>query len=244
LTVMEFRNIAVEIINKEFFDKDRIPLLVGGSGLYIKAVIDGLDKGPGEDSIFREEIKKNIEKHGLDKYYNILLEIDRPYALRIGRKDMRRIIRALEVYNKSGLKFSDMQRSWKEKKSFNSVYIGLKKERKSLYRDVEERVDDMFEKGLIKEVNKLLKGGYGDSLSLKQAVGYKEVIDYLKGNIDLEECRGLIKKNTRRLAKKQLTWFRNDKRINWLSIDKYDNIIDLAIETIKIINIELNYEKI
>jgi len=150
----------------------------------------------------------------------------------------------VEVYNKSGLKFSDMQRSWKEKKSFNSVYIGLKKERKSLYRDVEERVDDMFEKGLIKEVNKLLKGGYGDSLSLKQAVGYKEVIDYLKGNIDLEECRGLIKKNTRRLAKKQLTWFRNDKRINWLSIDKYDNIIDLAIETIKIINIELNYEKI
>jgi tRNA dimethylallyltransferase len=244
LTVMEFRNIAVEIINREFFNNEKIPVLVGGSGLYIKAVIDGLDKGPGEDSDFRKEIKKNIEKYGPDKYYNILLKIDRPYALRIERNDIRRIIRALEVYNQSGLTFSEMQRSWKGKNSFNSVLIGLKKERKSLYRDIEKRVDDMFKKGLVKEVNKLINDGYGDSLSLKQAVGYKEVIEYLKGNINLEECRELIKKNTRRLAKKQLTWFRGDKRINWLSADKYDNIIDLAIETIKIINNESDYEKI
>jgi tRNA dimethylallyltransferase len=244
LTVMEFRNIAVDIINREFINKNKVPVLAGGSGLYIKAVIDGLDKGPGENSAFRKDIRKNIEKYGLDKYYNILLRIDRPYALQIDKNDMRRIIRALEVYDQSGLPFSEMQRSWKKKTSLNAVFIGLKKERESLYRDIEKRVDDMFEKGLVNEARKLLKDGYGHAFSLNQAVGYKEVIDYLKGNISLEECRKQIKKNTRRLAKKQMTWFRGDRRVNWLSVDKYDNMLDLAIETIKIINRESEYGKI
>ncbi len=239
LTVMEFRNIAAKIIFEKFLERERIPVMVGGSGLYIKAIIDGIDRGPGEDSGFREKIEKNINIYGLDKYYKRLCEVDEAYALKISSNDRRRIIRALEVYSLSGKPYSEMQKSWSRETPFDVTFIGLKKERADLYGDIEKRVEEMFDSGLVEEVRDLLKNGYNSSFSLRQAVGYKEVIEHIKGDIGLYECKRMVKQNSRRLAKKQMTWFGRDSRINWLRVDNYDNIFDLAIDTVKIIHGEL-----
>ena len=243
LTVIEFKDIAARIMYGQFLEKKRIPLIVGGSGLYIKAIIDNMDSGPGEVAVFRKEMEKNIDIYGSGKYYKKLYKIDEAYAQKISSNDKRRIIRALEVYALSGIPYSKMQKSWKKKSSYDVTFIGLKKERASLYADIEKRVDDMFDNGLLDEVRGLLKNGHADSFSMKQAVGYKETAEYLKGDTSLDECKNAVKQNSRRLAKKQMTWFGRDNRINWLSVDNYDNIFDLVIDAVRIIHRETKHEK-
>jgi len=243
LSVMEFKNIVKNIIEKEFIKYRKIPVMVGGSGLYIRAIIDDLDKGPGEDREFRKSIGEDIKKRGSKKYYDRLLKIDRDYALKISENDSRRIIRALEVFHLSGIPFSQLQKAWNRKTECEVTFVGLNKDRSQLYLDIEKRVEDMFERGLVREVESLVKRGSKDSLSLRQAVGYKEVVDYIEGRIDLDKCKDEVKKNSRRLAKKQMTWFGRDSRINWIRVDNYDNMFDLIIDTLKIIDRELQYEK-
>ncbi|MES0342385.1 MAG: tRNA (adenosine(37)-N6)-dimethylallyltransferase MiaA, partial [Candidatus Humimicrobiaceae bacterium] len=145
LTVMEFRNMAKQIISQEFIKFRKIPVMVGGSGLYIKAIIDDLDKGPGEDRKFRKGIEEDIKKNGSKKYYDRLLEIDRDYALKISENDSRRIIRALEVFYLSGTPFSQLQKAWDRKTDCNVAFIGLNRDRSQLYHDIEERVENMFD---------------------------------------------------------------------------------------------------
>jgi tRNA dimethylallyltransferase len=239
LTVMEFRNIAKQIISQEFIKFRKIPVMVGGSGLYIKAIIDDLDKGQGEDKKFRKGIEEDIKKNGSKKYYDRLLEIDMDYALKISENDSRRIIRALEVFHLSGTPFSQLQKAWDRKTDYNVTFIGLDRDRSQLYQDIEERVENMFDRGLVREIETLIEKGYKDSLSLSQAVGYKEVLAYTEGKIDLDKCKEEVKKNSRRLAKKQMTWFGRDSRINWIRVDNYDNMFDLMLDTLKIIDGEL-----
>lgn len=243
LTVMEFRNIAKQIISEEFIRFRKIPVMVGGSGLYIKAIIDDLDKGPGEDRKFRKGIEEDIKKNGPKKHYERLFEIDRDYALKISENDSRRIIRALEVFHLSGTPFSQLQRAWARKTACNVTFIGLDRDRSQLYQDIEKRVENMFDRGLVREVESLVEKGHKDSLSLSQAVGYKEVIAYIEGKTDLGKCKDEVKKNSRRLAKKQMTWFRQDERINWIRVDNYDSMFDLIIDTFKAINRESEDEK-
>ena len=239
LSVMEFKNTAKNIIGEEFIKSRKIPVMVGGSGLYIRAIIDDLDKGPGEDREFRKAIEDDIKNNGPKKHYNKLLKIDSEYALKISENDSRRIIRALEVFHFSGIPFSQFQRAWSRKTDYQVTFIGLNKDRGQLYLDIEKRVEDMFNRGLVREVESLIEEGYKDSLSLKQAVGYKEVIDHIEGKIDLDKCKDEVKKNSRRLAKKQMTWFGRDSRINWIRVDNYDNMFDLIIDTLKVIDGEL-----
>jgi tRNA dimethylallyltransferase len=239
LTVMEFSDIARNIISDRFFQKKKIPLIVGGSGLYIKSIIDDLDKGPGKDPDFRNRIEEDINRNGLQKYYKELMEIDRDYALKISKNDRRRIIRALEVFHHTGMPFSRFQKKWLSNTVYNVSFIGLDKDRKLLYEDIEERVGQMFEAGLLEEVKNLLSTGYRDSQGLVQAVGYKEIIAFLEKKTSLEECVNEVKKNSRRLAKKQMTWFGRDNRINWIRVDNYDNMFDLIIDTLKILDREL-----
>jgi len=239
LSVMEFKNTAKNIINEEFIKSRKIPLMVGGSGLYVRAIIDDLDKGPGEDREFRKAIEDDIKKNGSKKHYNKLLKIDNEYALKISENDSRRIIRALEVFHFSGIPFSQFQKAWDRKADCEVTFIGLNKDRSQLYLDIEKRVEDMFDSGLVKEVKCLIEQGYKESFSLKQAVGYKEVIDHIEGKTDLAKCKDEVKKNSRRLAKKQMTWFGRDSRINWIRVDNYDNMFDLIIDTLKIIDGEL-----
>ena len=230
-------------IREEFIKFRKIPVMVGGSGLYIKAIIDDLDKGPGEDRKFRRNIEDDIKKNGPKKHYAKLLEIDRDYALKISENDSRRIIRALEVFHLSGVTFSQLQKAWSRKTAGNVTFIGLDRDRCLLYQDIEKRVENMFDRGLIKEVESLVEKGYKDSLSLRQAVGYKEVIAYIENKIDFDKCKDEVKKNSRRLAKKQMTWFSRDTRINWIRVDNYANMLDLIIDTFKVINRESGNEK-
>jgi len=123
------------------------------------------------------------------------------------------------------------------------TFIGLDRDRRLLYQDIEKRVENMFDRGLVKEVESLVEKGYKDSLSLRQAVGYKEVIAYIENKIDFDKCKDEVKKNSRRLAKKQMTWFSRDTRINWIRVDNYANMLDLIIDTFKVINRESGNEK-
>jgi len=241
LSIKEFKEICDEIIKNNFFIKDKIPLLVGGSGLYIRGIISGMDPMPDENKELRKRLKEDIENHGLEKYYLKLKEIDPDYAKKISENDQRRIIRALEVYEITGTAFSSLQNSWKNKKSeYDAVLIGITLDRKKLYDNIDKRVDKMLENGLVEEVKKLIDNGYENCRSVLQAVGYKEILKYLKGEITFEQCSGDIKRNTRRLAKKQMTWFNSEPKINWIRADNYDNIFYLIRDIFKIIKNTVN----
>jgi len=241
LTVVEFRDICRSTIEEEFFNKSRIPIMAGGSGLYLRAVIDELDftadnnNTSGNTEVedkkkIREELYSQAEssESGLLRLFIKLKEVDPLYAAKIGPNDKKRIIRAIEVYALTGRPFSSFQNKWQNRKSiYNCSIIGLLTEKESLYSNIERRVDMMLKKGLILEVQNLVKQGYKDCNSLTQAVGYKEVLRYLSGDTDIDICRQEIIKNTKKLAKKQMTWFKADPRINWIRTDNYDNIFDL-----------------
>jgi len=228
LSVVEFKEICDDIIKNKFFSVKKVPIIAGGSGLYIRSVIDGIDNIPDSDKNIRKKLKDLIDREGLAKYYQRLKKIDKEYANKISENDMRRIIRALEVYEVTGISFSSLHKIWKNKKKhYDSIFIGLDMERRALYSRIEDRVDEMFRKGLLEEVKKIIDGGYKDCRSVTQAVGYKEVLQYLKGDISIEECVSKVKMNTRRLAKKQITWFKSEPKINWIRLDNYDNIFNL-----------------
>ena len=228
VTVVEFRDICRNIIKNEYFSKKKIPILVGGSGLYIRGVVDDLEFIPESNEAIRSKLKNNIKKYGLLKYCEELKNIDPIYSSIISENDERRIIRALEVYKITGKPFSSFQSKWKNRKSiYDCIFIGIKTEKNKLYKNIDERVDKMFDMGLVEEVIALVRKGYGDCYSLKQAVGYKEVLEFLKGSINIDQCIQKVKKNTKKLAKKQMTWFKSDNRIKWITADNYDNILDL-----------------
>ncbi len=236
VTAVKFRDMCRNLIKKEFFDKKRLPILVGGSGLYIRGVLDKLDFAPEKNNKISNEIKKGIQEEGPEKYFQILEKADPEYSKKISQNDVRRIIRGLEVYRVSGKPYSSYQRSWQNRISIcNTVFIGLHKRRETLYEHIGYRVDEMFGKGLVDEVRTLMDKGYGQSYALRQAVGYKEVVEYINGKISLQECMDLVKKNTRNLAKKQFTWFRADPRVNWIRVDNYDSILSLNNEIISVV---------
>lgn len=244
LSVVEFKNICDEIIRKNFFSLNKIPLLVGGSGLYIRSVINGIDSVPDENKGIRKKLREDIKREGSEKYYLKLKKIDRKYAEKISINDTRRIIRAIEVYRLTGLPFSEFQKVWESKKrAHNGILVGLNMERELLYSNIEKRVEQMFEKGLVDEVKELADKGYGNCRSVMQAVGYKEVLKYLNGEITIEDCIDEVKKNTRRLAKRQLTWFKSEPKINWIRADNYDNIFSLIGNIFKIIKNESKNER-
>jgi len=237
LSVVEFKDICRNIIDKYFFKKKKIPLMVGGSGLYMRSVIKNVDTLPKGDEAIRKRIKDDIKREGIKKYYLKLKKIDKKYAQKISENDQRRLIRALEVYEMTGIPFSNFQNVWKNgKDEYGSVLIGMEMNRPELYECIEKRVDEMFERGLVSEVTDLVKKGYKNCNSILQAVGYKEVIKYLNEEISLDECIYEVKRNTRRLAKKQMTWFRAEPGINWIRVSNYDNIFKLIFDIFKLLN--------
>jgi len=245
LTAVEFRDRARKIIKDEFFSKNRIPIIAGGSGLHIRAIIDDIIYAPDiKNGKTKKEIKEEIKAKGLDYYYNELKKLDEKYALKISKNDERRIIRALEVCYGTGRKFSDYLLNWEKRKSiYNCIMIGLYTERKTLYDNIDKRVNEMIEKGLLNEVKILYDKKYSECNSIKQAIGYKELIRYLDGEITLDKSVEEIKKNTRHLAKKQLTWFKADKRINWIDSGYDSDIKELMKNVLNIINLKVDYER-
>jgi tRNA dimethylallyltransferase len=216
-SVAEFRKKALGYI-KLIHRSKRIPIFVGGTALYMKAIIDGLFKGPAADRTLRNRLLKQEKFHGKGFLYNKLIEADPVSAKEIHPNDTRRIIRALEVYYKTKKPISELKKKTKGLTDKYEVRIfALNRNRHQLYSDIDKRVDKMFRQKLIEECRCLKKKRL--SLTASQALGYKEVFAYLDSKIPLRQTKELIKKNTRHFAKRQLAWFRNDRRVVWVDTD-------------------------
>ncbi|MDT8366690.1 MAG: tRNA (adenosine(37)-N6)-dimethylallyltransferase MiaA [bacterium] len=205
-----------------------LPVAVGGTGLYLRGALGGLIEGPGRDDDLRKELK-SLEMGEPGVLYRMLVEKDPETASRNKPRDMVRIIRALEVYELTGMSISELHRehSFRDR-PFDAVIYCLNPERATLYRWVEKRVDEMMEDGLLTEVEVLRDNGYGRDLPSMKALGYRELLAHLDGETSLEEAVELIKRNTRRYAKRQITWFKGEKGVRWLDISHPDEIPSLA----------------
>lgn len=200
---------------RELHARGRIPVVVGGTGLYIKAMTRGLFAGPPADMPLRETLSAMEEdEHGA--LYAYLSRLDPEAASKIEKNDTRRIIRAIEVCVKDGRRMSVLQQQHTEPLPYHFIKIGLIRDRKELYRIIDNRVDRMIEQGLFREAGMLLTRN--PSMTPLQAIGYREGVRYLEGTLSQDEAISLIKRNTRRYAKRQMTWFRKEDGIHWLDI--------------------------
>jgi tRNA dimethylallyltransferase len=216
----------------EILEQRKQPILVGGSGLYIRAVIDGLFEGPGRNSEIRIQLQEEVHRLGRDILFEKLKKVDPVSAAKMDATKVRRVIRALEIYYTTGKPISNLQSNQSTKPPFEVVQFGLEWERKALYRRIEQRVDEMVKNGLIEEVKGLKAKGYLPGTNALNTVGYKEAFDFIEGRLTKEEMVDLIKKNTRHFAKRQLTWFRADKRIRWIPVNEKTGWNEMA-ETIR-----------
>ena len=215
VTVAAYRQLAVAAI-KTIRERSRVPLLVGGTGLYIRAVTDGLTiPEVPPDWPLRERLEQ-LERNAPGSLHARLQRVDPAAASRIHPNNVRRLIRALEVYEHARRPISELQRTTNVVGPV--MLIGLTMDRRELYRRIEARVDGQIRVGLVDEVRRLLDAGYDRTLPSMQGLGYKEIIAYLDGHVSLDEAARILKRNTRRFAKRQSTWFRRDGRIRWLDV--------------------------
>ena len=212
---------AIQSIRK----KHKLPIIAGGTGLYLKALIEGLFPEEKKDPTIRNKLEKQAKEKGLESLREVLLKVDPDYAKKIGKKDKIRIIRALEVFYTTQKPISSHFANTRPLiHDFLILKIGLKLERSVLYKKIESRVDRMFEKGIVKEVQNLLAEGVKPDDPPFRALGYKQVLKHLKGDISLEEAIDLTKKETRHYAKRQMTWFRKMAGICWFMPDDFSSI--------------------
>jgi len=202
---------------------NKIPIIVGGSGLYIKAVIDGIVDVDSDDEL-REELKQIREEFGNEFLYNELKKIDPSAAETMLPSNWKRVIRAIEVFKLTGKSILEIHNKQTKINNYNFLQFGLNWPRQILYKNIEARVDQMIENGLIEEVKSILEMKYSKKLNSLNTVGYKEIISYLDNEISLERAVELIKRNTRHYAKRQLTWFRKDERIIWFDLESMEEI--------------------
>lgn len=205
----------VNRILEEFERKKKTPILVGGTGLYINSITNGLAELPESDP----ELRKKLESKSAEELYKELESIDPQAAKDIHPNNKRRVERAVEVFYLTGEKFSIISKRNIKRNNFDFIKIGLERDRQSLYERINLRVDLMIKGGLVEEVRKLYTI-YGDALLKINIIGYTEIINYIKGNITLEEATEQIKQNSRRYAKRQFTWFKNDPDIIWFDVEK------------------------
>lgn len=225
-----------ELIIKILHSHKKIPVVVGGSGLYIKALIDGISESANTDNELREELLELRQKYGNDYLYNELEKIDKVSSEKMLPQNWKRVMRALEVFRLTGKPIWQHHISQSHFASFNFRQIGLMWDRKILYKNIETRVDSMLKEGVVDEVSSILKLGYAKDSNSLNTVGYKEIIQYLDGEISIDRAIELIKRNTRRYAKRQMTWFNADKRIKWYDINSEIDLVNLADKIAKEIN--------
>jgi tRNA dimethylallyltransferase len=224
----DFRRLAMAEIER-LHRQGKIPLLVGGTGLYIRAVLRGLWEGPPADWAYRRALEREGEIRGPEWLYQRLVEIDPETARRLHPHDRVKIVRALEVHYLVGRTLSEAHRQHAfAERPFSSLLIGLTRPRTTLYQRVEARVELELAKGLVEETRRLLEQGYGRHLNAMKGLGYRQMAGYLAGEYNYDEAVRRLKRDTRRFAKRQLTWFRKEPGIEWLMIEDHDTPAHVA----------------
>ena len=218
----EFEKKALETLRKIFIDAD-IAIMCGGSGLYVNAVCDGIDEIPEVNLVLREELIAVFEEKGLAPLTRELKLSDPEYYQQVDGKNPQRVIRALEVIRSTGKPFSNFRARKIPSRPFNIIKLGLELDRHELYNKIDQRMDMMIENGLFEEAKKLF---HLKHLNALQTVGYKEVFGYLDGGYDKNEAIRLLKRNSRRYAKRQMTWFKKDKEVKWFNASDGEAIMN------------------
>lgn len=227
-SVAEFKDKSVNAID-DIIERGKCPIVAGGTGLYINSLICNYDfTGASRDDGYREYLKEIAEDKGKEYVHEMLKSVDLESYERLYPNDLKRVIRALEVYKVTGKPISEINKDVDIYDiPYDIKYFVLTMDRAKLYERINLRVDKMFENGLIDEVIKLRDMGYNSNMQSMKGIGYKEVLDYLDGKFTLDETIEIIKKGSRNYAKRQLTWFRKDKRVQWINKDLYDTEDDI-----------------
>lgn len=215
---------------EDFYLSKQVCLLTGGSGLYVDAVCNGIDEMPEVPQALRKQLNHEYKQFGLDKLVEELNESDPEYSKIVDTKNAQRVIRALEVCRLTGNTYTSFRKKEVALRPFQIIKIGLKRDREELYKRIDKRMDDMIEQGLFEEAKGLIEYRHHNAL---QTVGYKEIFDYFDGLYNKEEAIRLLKRNSRRYAKRQMTWFRRDEEIKWFHPDDTATIENYVREQIK-----------
>lgn len=237
--VVVFKRLALKYMD-EIYKKGKIPLIVGGTGFYIQALLYDIDFTENDDDggAIRKELEELVRVKGEEYLHSELAKVDKESADDIHPNNVKKVIRALEYYRLTGQKMSEHNKEQRQKESpYNFLYLVLNDDRQLLYDRIDKRIDIMLKDGLIDEVKFLKEKGYTKDLVSMQGLGYKEILDYLDGSSTLDEAIYILKRDTRHFAKRQLTWFRREKVTTWIDKSKFENdeaileyIKDLAIE--------------
>ncbi|WP_461204399.1 tRNA (adenosine(37)-N6)-dimethylallyltransferase MiaA [Clostridium sp. DL1XJH146] len=228
-SVAAFKRIATAAI-EEIYSKGKVPIIVGGTGFYIDSLVLNLEfANTYKDELYREELKQKAEEFGKDYVHNLLKTVDEESYNKLNANDLKRVIRSLEVYKLTNKPISQF---YKEQDiydiPYNVYYFVLNMDRKTLYTRINSRVDIMINNGLLNEIKELKKMGCTPDMQSMQGIGYKEMIYYTNGELGFDETIELIKKRSRNYAKRQLTWFRKEKRAIWIDKDDFNNDNDIV----------------
>ncbi len=223
----DFQEQGRKIIS-QILDKKKLPIIVGGTGLYVQAIVDGFFEQPKISGEVREQLELRLVREGKEALFKELQSIDSESAQTMDASKYRRVIRALEIFHETGTPISQFHKQHNVNKMYNAHFFGLNWERSKLYERINNRVDKMFAEGFLDEVKQLKENGFDDRFQSLQTVGYKEAFAFLRNEISKERMIELMKQNTRRFAKRQMTWFRKEERIQWFDISGEDQIDEIA----------------
>ncbi len=220
-SVSDYQKLAKQYI-KQVVDKGKVPVVAGGTGLYVNALLFKMDfSSMPSDTGFRDKLEKEAEEYGNEHLHNRLKSINAQLAERIHPNNVKKVIRAIEVYEQTGEIIKEFEESFIPNEDYKYILIGLTRDREELYDRVNKRVDILIKNGLVEEVQGLIHRGLTEENISMKGIGYKEVIGYLHHEYDLEHAIWLIKRNTRRYAKRQLTWFKRYNDIKWYNLSEY-----------------------
>lgn len=226
--VVLFKKYALETM-KDIYSRGKIPVVVGGTGFYIQALLYDINfEDNDNDMSYREELQTLAAEHGNSYIHDMLAGVDPESAEKIHENNVKRVIRALEFYKKTGTKISEHNEAESQKESpYNFEYFVLNDDRQKLYDRIDRRIDIMLEDGLLDEVKSLVDEGYSRDLVSMQGLGYKEMIDYIQERYTLDEAVYTLKRDTRHFAKRQVTWFKREKQVTWVNKNEFDSEADI-----------------
>jgi len=232
-----FKDMAKDALSK-IYDNNQIPMIVGGTGFYIQALLYDVEFPDEEsDSSYRAELNKLYEEKGAEYLHSMLEKVDPTAADEINMNNVKRVIRALEFFHDNNSPISEHNKIMREREAvFNNAFFVLTDDRAKLYERIDKRVDKMLEDGLVDEVKALKEQGYVRTDVAMQGLGYKEILDYLDGKITLDEAVYIIKRDTRHFAKRQVTWFKREKDVVWIDRSEYDDVNAIVDKMVSILN--------